>query len=183
MIISITGNPGSGKSTVAKLLAEKLEVPWYSVGDLRGKMAQDRGMTIDELNTLGETEDFTDKEVDEYQTKLGETEKAFVIDGRISWHFIPQSFKIFLDVDPDVAAQRIIGSMKDGERSDEQEYQTIAQAKESAKKRVESDRKRFEKYYSVNILNMENYDLVLDTSNLSIQEMLKKVLDSLPLDE
>ena len=119
MVISITGSPGSGKSTIAKMLATALNVPWYSVGDLRGKMAQERGMTIDELNALGETEAFTDHDVDEYQKKLGESGESFIIDGRLSWHFIPSSLKVFLNVDPTVAATRIFGASKAGKRKDE----------------------------------------------------------------
>ncbi|MBI2473155.1 AAA family ATPase [Candidatus Uhrbacteria bacterium] len=84
MIITITGIPGAGKSTIAKVLSKKLNVPWYSVGDLRGKMAKERGLTIDELNHLGETQDFTDKEVDQYQEKLGKEQDGFIMDGRLS---------------------------------------------------------------------------------------------------
>ncbi|MBU0540313.1 AAA family ATPase, partial [Patescibacteria group bacterium] len=68
MIITISGVPGSGKTTVAKILAERLGMKFYSMGDLRGKMATERGLTIDELNKLGETEAFTDNDVDTYQT-------------------------------------------------------------------------------------------------------------------
>ena len=69
MIISISGVPGSGKTSVAKIIADKLGMNFYSMGNMRGKMALDRGMTIDELNALGEKEAFTDAEVDEYQKK------------------------------------------------------------------------------------------------------------------
>ena len=69
MIITISGKPGSGKSTVAKIIAAKLGLNKYSIGDLRGKMALDRGITIDELNEVGEKEDFTDKEADTETTE------------------------------------------------------------------------------------------------------------------
>src|SRR3989338_9370245 len=130
MIITITGLPGSGKTTLIKQLSEKLGVLWYSVGNLRGKMAEERGMTIDELNTLGETEVFTDKDVDEYQKKLGKSNESFVIDGRLSWHFIPNSFKIFLDVNPDVGARRIFEASQKGERGDEKKYESVEEVKQ-----------------------------------------------------
>ena len=56
MIITISGIPGSGKTTVGRMLAEKLGYKFYSIGDLRGKMAMERGMTIDQLNELGKTD-------------------------------------------------------------------------------------------------------------------------------
>lgn len=179
MIISITGLPGSGKTTVIKQLSESLGVPWYSVGNLRGKMAEERGMTIDELNSLGETEAFTDKDVDDYQTKLGESGESFVIDGRLSWHFIPNSFKVFLDVDPDVGAQRIYSASQKGERDDEKAYTSVEEVKRHIAERVASDVRRYQKYYGIDFLDRSNYDLVLDTTNLTIDEKARIILDRL----
>ncbi len=95
MIIVISGSPGSGKSTVGKILAKDLGYKFYSMGDLRGQMAMERGLTIDQLNEIGKTEDWTDRAADEYQKKLGETEDNFVIDSWAGFHFLPQAFKIF----------------------------------------------------------------------------------------
>ena len=112
MIITISGMPGSGKSTIAKILAQKLGYKHYSIGDLRGKMALDRHLTIDELNELGKREGWTDREPDEYQKKLGHEEDNFVIDSRLGFYFIPHSFKLFLTVDPEVAAERIFPNQR-----------------------------------------------------------------------
>lgn len=180
MIITITGLPGSGKTTVVKQLSEMLGIPWYSVGNLRGKMAEERGMTIDELNALGETEAFTDKEVDEYQTKLGQSGESFIIDGRLSWYFIPNSFKIFLDVNPNVGAQRIYDASKKGERDDEKAYESVEEVKQFIADRVASDISRYQKYYEVDFLDRSNYNLVLDTTNLTIEEKARIILDKIP---
>lgn len=176
MIITLAGLPGSGKTTQAKLLSEKLEFPWYSMGDMRGKMAQERGITIDELNELGLKEAFTDHEVDQYQQKLGINEDNFVIDGWLSWHFIPHSLKIFLNVDPDIAASRIYDEKRHGLNSDEPEYNSAQETKEILAKRVENSRERYQKYYQVDFLNPSNYDLVIDTTNLSPEEVFAKIL-------
>lgn len=180
MIITITGLPGSGKTTVIKQLSELLGVPWYSVGNLRGKMAEDRGMTIDELNTLGETEAFTDNEVDAYQKHLGESGESFVIDGRLSWYFIPNSFKIFLDVDPDVGAKRIFDASKKGERNDEKTYSSVEEVKQFIAERVASDVRRYQKYYGIDFLDRSNYDLVLNTTNLTTEEEVRIILEKIP---
>ncbi len=179
MIITLSGLPGAGKSTLKNLLAERLGLKKYSMGDLRGKMAEDRGMTIDELNKLGETEAFTDKDVDEYQRKLGETEEDFVIDGRLSWYFIPKSFKVFLDVDPLVAAERILTDRKaNPNRSDEPEYQSVEEVKNTIATRLASDQARYQKWYGIDFLNRSKYDLVIDTSQIGTKETLGKVLDA-----
>ena len=97
-IIGITGGKGgTGKSTVAKLLAKKLNYKHYSIGDLRGKIAVERGLTIDELNKIGKTEAWTDTEVDNLIKEKGKKEDNLSIDGWVAVHFMPHSFKIFLE--------------------------------------------------------------------------------------
>lgn len=179
MIITITGMPGAGKSTIATMLSEKLKMPWYSVGDLRGKMADARGLNIDELNTLGEKQDFTDKEVDEYQTKLGREQDEFIIDGRLSWHFIPNSFKIFLDVNIDEAAGRIFEASKKGLRPDEKPYASTDEVKEAITHRLASDQKRYKQYYEVDYLDRKNYDLIIDTSDKTPEKIVETILGHL----
>jgi len=179
MIITITGFPGSGKSTVGRLIAERLGWPFYSMGDLRGKMATERGMTIDELNTLGEQQDFTDKEVDAYQKKLGETEDNFVVDGRLSWYFIPHAFKIYLTVNEEAGAERILEASHLHERDDEPTYKSAEDAKRLVHHRIQSDAKRYRQYYGVDLLDLSPFDLVLDTSNLTQTQVLENILEIL----
>ncbi len=179
MIITLTGLPGAGKSTIAKLLSEKLNMPWYSMGDLRGKLAIDRGMTIDEFNQLGESEAFTDQDVDDYQTQLGRENDRLIIDGRLSWHFIPHSFKIFLDINEDIAAQRIFQAAKQGLRSDERPYNSVEEVKERTRLRLASDQKRYQQYYGLDYLDTSNYDLVIDTSKLTPDEIIQVILDKI----
>jgi len=176
MIIALSGLPGSGKTTIAAMLSERLGVPWYSMGDLRGKMAADRGLTIDELNALGEKEAFTDNDVDAYQKKLGEGGEAFVIDGRLSWHFIPDAFKVFLFVDPKVGARRVFEAQQVQSRPDERRYASAEEAERMLAERVASDQRRYEKYYGLDIMDRKNYDLWLDTSAMNPQGIVDAVL-------
>lgn len=179
MILTLTGLPGSGKSTIAEMLSKRLNMSWYSMGDLRGKMARERGISIDELNKIGETQAFTDKDVDSYQEKLGREQDNFIMDGRLSWHFIPQSFKIFLDVDEDEAARRIFEASKQGLRKDEEPYSSVEEVKERIRSRIASDQKRYKQYYNIGFLDRSNYDLVIDTTNLSPEEITEKILSAL----
>jgi len=99
MIVTIAGKPGSGKSTVAKLLAKKLKFKVFSAGDLRGQIAIKHGMTIDQLNEVGKKERWTDEECDKLLAKMGKEQDNIIFDSRLAWHFVPNSLKIFLDVD------------------------------------------------------------------------------------
>jgi CMP/dCMP kinase len=109
MIISFSGAEGAGKSTIAKMLAEKLNWPRYYMGGLRRQKAKERGLTLAQYNELGEKDPATDREVDEYQKELGEKEDNFIIEGRTSWYFIPHSIKIYLDVNDEEGAKRVYG--------------------------------------------------------------------------
>ena len=168
MIISITGGPGTGKTSVGKLLAERFKYNFYSIGDLRGKMALEQGITIDELNALGETDPLSDTTVDDYQRALGTKEDNFVIEGRLSWHFIPQSFKVLLTCDIDAAAQRIFQARKHDTqgREDEMVYASVDEVKTSIQNRMASDALRYKKYYNLNYSDPSHYDLVVDTTHI-----------------
>lgn len=182
MIISISGVPGSGKSSVAKILAKRLGMPYYSMGGLRGKMAIERGISIDELNRLGEEDRTTDTSVDEYQKELGTKEDNFVIEGRLSWHFIPHSFKIFLDCDPHEAARRIFNARRtETGREDEPQYASVEEVEREIEARVASDARRYRKYYDVDARNRSAFDLVLDTTRASGPEAVAdQILAALP---
>ncbi len=170
MIITIYGHPGSGKSSVAQELARRLGLKHYSVGVLRRRIARQRGMTIDQYNRLGETSDETDREADEYQVRLGREEDDFVIDSRLGFHFIPQSFKVRLDVDPRVGAERILDAHR-GEQQAERQYRSVEEVLRGNEARNASDRKRYQMYYGINPEDADHYDLIVDTSDKTIDEV------------
>ncbi|HEU0051261.1 MAG TPA: cytidylate kinase family protein [Patescibacteria group bacterium] len=182
MIISLSGSPGSGKTSAAKLVAERLGLPFYSVGGLRGKMAMERGLTINQLNEIGETDKSTDTIVDEYQKELGKKEDGFVIEGRLSWYFIPHSFKVFLQCDSNEAAKRIFEEHQNGaqNRADEQKYETVEETRKALDRRIGSDVIRYEKYYDVDYRDPKHFDLVLDTTeNQGPEQTAEQILSAL----
>jgi predicted cytidylate kinase len=177
MIISISGAHGSGKSTVAKQLAEKLDWPRYYIGGLRREAAQKRGLTLAEYNKLGETDPQTDQEVDKYQRELGRTQDNFVIEGRTSWYFIPHSLKIYLDVAPEVAAERVWLNLqgKTDRTNEDKNMKTLEDVKTSMKHRLDSDNLRYQKYYDFDAYDRNHYDFYLDTTNLTREQVFNQV--------
>lgn len=183
MKITISGYPGAGKGELIKALKDKYNLRFLSVGDLRGEMALDKGMTIEEFNKLGETGD-TDTAADEYQTKWAEEHDEWVIEGRLSYHFAGQAddvLNIFLYVDSRVGAERIFEAQERGDKSrlDETVVGTKKEKLEKIIERNASDDKRFEMCYGkgLDYKNPNNYDFYIDTTELKSLETNTKVIE------
>lgn len=178
MVISFNGAAGSGKSTIAKLIAERLGWPYYNMGGIRRRKAEERGLTLAEYNKLGETDSSTDIDLDNYLKKLAETDDNFIIDSRTAWHFIPASLKIYLDTDERIGAQRIYGQLQEQNgRNEDRDLNSLEDVKKSQRQRIESDNLRYKKYYDIDVYDKNNYDFVLDTSNLETSQVFQKVLE------
>lgn len=175
MFITITGDLGSGKSSVGKVLSEKLGYEFFSVGNLMRELADEKGLSIHELSKLAEQSDEIDILLDERQVALGKKYKDLIFDSRLGWHFIPDSVKIFLKVDIDEATRRIFNAKRDSEK----ENNSLEVTKDNIIKRRSSEKKRYKEYYNLDHTKEENYDLVVDTTNISIEEAAKKILDYL----
>jgi len=171
MIITISGIAGSGKSTVAKLLAKKLNYKHYSVGDFMREIAKQRNLTLLELSKQAETDKSIDKELDEKQIELGKKEDNFVIDARLGFHFIKSSIKVFLEVDLNEAANRILK-----EKRQHEQYKDVIDSINKIKTRINSEDKRYRGYYNIDYHDKTNYDIVIDTTNIKPDEIVNKIL-------
>lgn len=171
-IITISGNLGSGKSTIGKILSEKLNLDIYASGDVMRHLAQQKNMDINEfvdfLNSHKEYDALIDNEV----VNIATEKNNLLFVSRMAWYFIPQSFKVFLYVDERIGAKRIIN---DKLRSAEN-YKNYDDAYNSIKVRFENSRKRFIELYGVDICNPSNYDLYLDTTKLDINDVKEEIL-------
>lgn len=176
--ISITGDLGSGKSSVAKIICSKRPYEYFSTGSLQRKLAAEKGMNTLELNYLSETTNSIDDYIDAFLKNIDadkDSEKRYILDSRLAWHFVKSSFKVFLIVKPEIAAQRVLS---DKERSNEPSANDMEDAMKSLLERQEVESRRFKKLYDINYRDQSNYDLVLDTSYLSPEEVAEKILQA-----
>ena len=172
MQITISGKAGSGKSTVASLLAKKLKLKHYSIGDLMRIMAKEKVLTLLELNKFAEKDKSIDFELDNKLRELGKTQDNFIVDGRLTAFFIPNAeFKIFLDADDTVRAGRILKDKRQQEKS-----KSLKETIDNIKKREESEKKRYNKYYDVNYLDKKLYNFVIDTTKLTPNQVVEKII-------
>ena len=169
--ISLAGDLGSGKSTVAKILLDALGAEYYSTGSLVRAVAERMGMTIGELNQYMETHPEIDKEIDDGLIELANDERALIIDSRMAWHFTTGTFKVYLSTDMETAALRIMSAKRSCEQSS-----TLEEAVESTRQRRQSERKRYSEKYGVDITDLSNYDLIVDTANATPEEVAGVIL-------
>ncbi len=178
-IITISGRPGSGKSSTADRVAEMLSYTRYSSGEYVRNFIRKKKMTLKEFNTLAENKPALDLEIDEELRKLRE-QSDIVIDSRLGFYWIPESFKVYLDLDKDVSIARIYKDASlNNLRSDAGEGTTsMYDVMEEVDSRTQNERRRFKKLYGVNPYSQTNFDLIIDTSRHSPQTVALTVFDN-----
>jgi cytidylate kinase len=175
MKITVSGIVGSGKSTVSKMLAERLGYDYFSVGGIMRQMAIERRVHLKELTEEAKTDGgLIDKELDERQIEIGKEKDDFVMDSRLGFHFIPNSFKVFLYVSEEEGARRIFSAAR-GEES----YSDFSEALSNMKKRISSEKQRYRQYYKIDFPEGCNFDLRIDTTNVTPEAVVENIVCSL----
>lgn len=174
MIITITGKPCSGKSAVIDYMISKYGFEKFSGGAIFRRIATERGVDILELNRLHDTT--IDKLVDDEIVKIGERDlyKDIIFDSRTAWHFIPKSFKVFLDIHPKEQARRLLNSKRDDEIINLSEEEAIA----SLNERWNLENERYNEIYGFDNQDSSVFDLVVDTTNVTIEEVGEKIYEA-----
>jgi len=152
MIITVSGGPGTGTSTLARCLAAELGIRWINSGDLFRKVASDRNVTVKELNRLAEKGPEIDYLIDDAQRVLAK-EGSGVFEGRLSGHLLNADLKILLKTDVKTRAERI----------SKRESKLLQDALQETRFRDESEARRYKMYYNIDIDNITVYDLVINT--------------------
>jgi cytidylate kinase len=172
MHITITGDLGSGKSTVAKKLCARLGFNYLSTGIIQRKMAAKQGVDTLELNYMAEGDANIDEYIDNQVKKINHQKEPHILDSRMAWFFIKESFKVYLTVDPLIASQRVIS---DGKRSNEPVFENPIEKSKNLIERRTAEIKRFNKKYGVDCSAEENFDAIIDTGNLSVDEVTELI--------
>lgn len=179
MIITITGKPCSGKGTTAKLFCEKFGFEYIATGNMFREFAKQYGYnSILDFQKQSSVTKQIDKLIDDKTIEIGKQRlnDNIVFDSRLAWHFIPNSFKVFIDLDDKTAAERLLGTNRDTEQ-----VSTFEEALEKLKARWNTENSRYQELYSIDNLNPSNYDFIINSKNLTpnqiVDEIYKKYLD------
>lgn len=175
MLISITGRLGSGKSTVCGIMRERFGFEIFSTGAIQREYARNLGITTLELNKRMKENPHLDDEIDNMVTKISLERQGdkLIFDSRMAWHFAKNTFKIFLDIEPMEAANRVFYH-----RSSCEEYYTdVNDACEKLVERSAVERKRFIEIYGVDYYDENNYNLIVDTTHKTPDEVVSVIME------
>ena len=120
-----------------------------------------------------ETHPEIDHEIDDGLKALSDVDKLLIIDSRMAWHFTKGTFKVYLSVDAETSAIRIMSANRVGEHS-----ATLEETIRETKARRESEKKRYLTQYGVDIKDLGNYSAVIDTSNATPEEVACKLMEA-----
>lgn len=168
-IITIAGDLASGKSRVTDILRQDLNYEIYRNGEYVRKLAKEKGLNITSFNEYLKDHPEIDQQIEKSAAEYAKTHDNLIVDARLGWYAIPNSFKIYLKVDIDVAAKR---AFEDENRKETEKFETIEEQKADMIRRYKLENERFFKLYGVRKEDMSNYDLVVDTTNSTVEKQL-----------
>jgi cytidylate kinase len=175
-IITIAGAPGSGKSSTADLVAKELNFTRFSSGNFMRQIALKRGVSLGELSRQAEKDNSIDLEIDKEVRKIAEMKKI-VVDSRLAFHWIPRSFKVYLDLTPEKAAERILKDLKVNKlRKETEDSSGYTEIYKKITARLESEKKRYKELYSIDYMDKKKFDLIVDTEKNNLKQVVEMIV-------
>ena len=174
MILTISGLHGTGKSTIGKLISQKLGIRYYSTGQAFRDLAKEKNFTLEEFTDHVEKNPNVDKLLDDKIIEIA-LKNNVIIDSQLSAYILESiaDFKILLTCPLETRVNRM--SERDNSLYEEKLKETLIREK--------SELARFNKLYNIDLNNqimIENlYDLIIDTAELTIEEISELIVAAL----
>ena len=175
MKLTISGPIGSGKSSVGKKLASLLEYEFFSGGTFFRQLAAQYNMSLEEFNVYAETHIDIDKQQDSLILGFMRNNDNVVVESRlVGWICFSNSidsFRIFIDAPFETRVKRVSGR----EQSDSGKIRALVRERE------ESEIKRYREFYGIDYRDEKYYDLIINTENLSVEQVVNEIYDKIRL--
>jgi cytidylate kinase len=165
MIVTVSGAPGTGTTSLARGMAAELGIKWVNSGELFRKIASDKNVSVKDLNRQAERSPEIDYLIDDAQKAMAR-EGSGIFEGRLSGHLLSADLKVLLKADLKVRASRIAN----------RESKLVEDSIQETRFREESEARRYKKYYNIDMGDFSVYDLVVDTGKLNEKTTLGIVL-------
>lgn len=173
MRITISGPPGSGKTTACSNLSEVLGLKAVVFGKIFRELAAEKNLTLGQLGAIAESDPSIDEMIDSRILEIARENEDIILESRLSAYMLTRNgipaFRIYLDASPDVRMARV--GLREGETFEEAHAKTV--------ERQNSEAKRYMMYYGIDINDRSVYDLVVNTDDLTPEEVLSTILDAL----
>ena len=169
MIITIGGLAGTGTTTAAQLLSEKMGIDYISAGYVFREMAREHNMSVLEFSAFAEGNDDIDKEIDKRQAELAKSADNLIVEGRLSAYFVEADLKLWLVTPFDIRSSRIA----------ERESKSVDVASEEIISREKSEALRYMDIHNIDISNMDIYDLIINTDTFNPEKVSEIILTTL----
>ena len=170
MIITVGGLAGTGTTTTAVDLSEKLNIPYISAGFVFREMAAERGMSVLEFSEFAEGNDDIDKEIDKRQAEKAKSSENLIIEGRLSAYFVDNAdLRIWLFTPFDVRSKRIA----------QREDKSVDVAKDEIIIREKSEALRYKEIHNIDISNMDIYDIIINTGTFNPENVSEIIIQTL----
>ncbi|WP_456468859.1 (d)CMP kinase [Archaeoglobus sp.] len=167
MKITISGLPGSGTTTVAKIVSKKLGLKLISAGDVFRQFASKKGMTVEEFSKYAEQNPDIDKLIDKTQQELAEAEENVVVEGRLSGWFVKDAdLRVWIFADPEIRYRRIA----------QREGKDLAIARHETRLREDLEKRRYQKFYSIDINDWTIYDIILNSGKFDAETIAELIV-------
>ncbi|MFO7619004.1 MAG: AAA family ATPase [Thermoplasmata archaeon] len=172
MIITISGPPGSGKTTVGRLLADKMDMEFISTGMIFREMAQERGISLPEFGKMALENHDIDKELDKRMLALAKEKKDIILEGRLTAHMLHlngiKCFKVWIEAHIHTRAGRISG--REGKNPEQVRLEILEREK------CEWD--RYKKIYDIDLKSLAVYDLVINSDDMTPEQIVSEIMNT-----
>jgi len=169
MNVTIGGLPGSGKTTVAKILANKLDLNYLNAGDIFRNLATKKGLTLEEFAVYAEQNPSVDQAIDNKLIEVARGDGA-ILEGRLAAFMVVkenlEAKKIWLEAPLKIRAERIC------KREDKPMETALSEIQE----RERSEWDRYFNLYNIDLNDLENYDIIIDSSVITAEQVVEEVM-------
>ena len=169
VVLTIGGPPGSGTTTVCKILEERRGVKYVYAGALFRRTAERKGLTLAQFGKLCEDDPMWDQSLDREMVEIARGGNV-ILEGRMTGPMCKmediESLNVYIDADAEVRARRVM----------ERDGGDLRKVMKTMEEREESEALRYKNIYNVDPRDSSWYDLMIDSSNSTPEEVADRIM-------